>query len=44
MNEKGGINNEELEHYIDNSIIPLFPNLEDTPGKCILLKIDSNRS
>jgi hypothetical protein len=41
MNGKGGMNNEEFEHYIDNSIGPLFPNLEDTPGKSILLKIDS---
>ncbi len=40
-NEKGGMNNEEFERYIDNSIVPLFPDLEDTPGKCILLKVDS---
>jgi hypothetical protein len=43
MNGKGGMNNEEFERYIDNSIVPLFPDLEDTPGKCILLKVDSNR-
>jgi hypothetical protein len=41
MNEKGGMNNEEFECYIDNSILPLFPDLEDTPGKCILFKVDS---
>jgi hypothetical protein len=41
MNEKGGMNNEEFERYIDNSNVPLFPDLEDTPGKCILLKVDS---
>jgi hypothetical protein len=41
MNEKGGMNNEEFERYIDNSIAPLFPDLEDTPGKCILLKVES---
>ncbi len=40
---KGGMNNEEFEHYIDNSIVPLFPNLEDMSGKCILLNIDSGR-
>jgi len=33
--------NDELEKYIDNSIIPLYPNLKDTPGKRILLKVDS---
>ncbi len=44
MNGKGGMNNEEFERYIDNSIDPLFPDLEDTPGKCILLKVDSNRN
>jgi hypothetical protein len=44
MNGKGGMNNEEFERYIDNSIIPLLLDLEDTPGKCILLKVDSGRS
>jgi hypothetical protein len=43
MNGKGGMNNKEFECYIDNSIIPLFPNLEDMPGECILLKVDSGR-
>jgi hypothetical protein len=37
MNGKGGINNEESERYIYNSIVPLFPDLEDMAGKCILL-------
>ena len=41
MNEKGGMNDEELERYINNTIIPLFPDMEDTPGKRILLKVDS---
>jgi hypothetical protein len=41
MNGKGGMNNEEFERYIDNSFVPLFPDLEDMPGKCILLKVDS---
>jgi hypothetical protein len=43
MNGKGGMNNKEFERYIDNSIVPLFSNLEDTPGKCILLMVDSDR-
>jgi hypothetical protein len=41
MNGKGGMNNEEFERYIDNSIVPLFLNLEDMPGNCILLKVES---
>jgi hypothetical protein len=44
MNGKGGMNNKEFERYIDNSIVPLFPNLEDMLGKCILLKVDSGCS
>ena len=27
MNEKGGMNNEEFERYVDNSIVPLFSDL-----------------
>jgi hypothetical protein len=42
MNEEGGMNNEEFEHCIDNSIVPLVPNLEDTPWNCILLKANSS--
>jgi hypothetical protein len=44
MNGKGGMNNKEFECYIDISIIPLFPNLEDMPGKYILLKVNSSHS
>jgi hypothetical protein len=36
------MNNKEFERYIDNSIIPLFPDLGDMPGKCMLLKVDSS--
>jgi hypothetical protein len=43
MNGKGAVSNKEFERYIDNSIVPLFPDLEDMPGKCILLKVDSGR-
>jgi len=32
---------DEFEKYIDNSIIPLYPDLKDTPGKCVLLGVDS---
>ena len=41
MNEKGGMTDNEFEKYIDNSIVPLNPDLEDTPGKRVLLKVDS---
>ena len=41
MNEKGGVADVKFEKYIDNSIIPLYPDLEDTPGKRVLLKVDS---
>ena len=41
LNEKGGMNNEEFDKYIDNSIVPLYPNLEDMLGKRVLLKVDS---
>jgi hypothetical protein len=41
MNEKGGMNDKEFERYINNTIIPLFPDTEDMPGKHILLKVDS---
>ncbi len=41
MNGKGGMNNEEFERYVDNSIIPFFPDLEDIPGNCIMLKVES---
>jgi hypothetical protein len=43
MNGKGGMNNEEFEHYTDNSIVPLFPDLEDMPVKFILHKVDSGQ-
>ena len=34
------MNDEEFDKYIDNSIVPLYPDLEDTPGKRVLLKVD----
>ncbi len=41
LNEKGGMDKEEFEKYIFNSIIPLYPDMEDVPGKRVLIKIDS---
>jgi len=33
MNENGGMTDEEFEKYIDNSIVPLYPDLADTQHK-----------
>jgi hypothetical protein len=41
LNEKGGMNDDEFDKYINNSIVPLFPDLEDVPRKRMLLKVDS---
>jgi hypothetical protein len=36
------MNDKEFDKYINNSIVPLYPDLEDTPGKGVLLKVDSS--
>jgi hypothetical protein len=41
MNTKGGMDDEEFESYIINSILPLYPNTLDRPGKRLILKCDS---
>jgi hypothetical protein len=41
MNEKAGMNALELHKYIENSILPLYPDMEDVPGKRVLMKVDS---
>jgi hypothetical protein len=41
MNEKAGMNAIELHKYIQNSILPLYPDIEDRPGKRVQLKVDS---
>jgi hypothetical protein len=42
MNEKGGMNDDEFDKHINNSIVPLFPNLKEVPSKGLLLKMDSS--
>jgi hypothetical protein len=42
MNEKAGMNAVELDKYSANSILPLFTDLENVPGKRILLKVNSD--
>jgi hypothetical protein len=42
MNERAGMNAVELDNkYIMNSILPLYPDIQDYPGKRVLLKLDS---
>ena len=41
MNEKGGMNDKEFCKYLNNTIYPLFPDMEDVSGKRVLLKVDS---
>ncbi len=40
LNKKCGIDKEEFEKYL-YSIIPLNQDMDNLPGKCILIKIDS---
>ena len=41
MNEKGGMNVLEFKKYIDNIINDMFLDMEDVPGKRVLLNMDS---
>jgi hypothetical protein len=41
MNERAGMNAVELEKYMKNSILPLYPDIEDKPLKRVLIKVDS---
>ena len=41
MNKKAGMNAVELEKYIKNSLLPLFPDLEDKDGHRVIMKVDS---
>jgi len=41
QNEKGGMNDEEFEKYLMNSIVPLFPHAKDKKGHRVMLKVDS---
>jgi hypothetical protein len=31
----------ELDKYLKNSILPLYPDIADSPGKRVILKVDS---
>ena len=41
LNEKAGMNSVELEKYFKGSILPLYPDIEDVPGKRVIAKVDS---
>lgn len=41
LNEKGGMDEIEFEKYVKNSIITLYPDACDLPGKRVLIKVDS---
>jgi len=41
LNEKGGMNAEELNKYFNKNVLPLYPDMEDKPGKRVMLKVDS---
>ena len=41
MNEKGGMNSVKLDKYLKNSILPLYPDIADVPGKRVAMKVDS---
>ena len=40
-NEKGGMDSEEFEKYVMNSIVPLYPHARNQLGKRVMLKVDS---
>jgi len=41
MNDKGGMNTDEFEEYVKNSLVTLYPDAADKPGRQVLLKADS---
>jgi hypothetical protein len=41
VNAKGGMDEEEFEKYLLNSIFPLYPDVKNEDGKRVLIKVDS---
>ena len=41
MNEKGGMNTAEFKKLVENSYCPLYPDMENKPGKRVMFKVDS---
>ena len=40
MNKKGGIDDIKFENFIQSAIIPLYPDVSNTKGKRVLIKLD----
>jgi hypothetical protein len=40
MNKEGGMDEVEFEKYVMNSIVPLYPDSDDVPGKRVMIKVD----
>eukprot|EP00984_Skeletonema_dohrnii_P018305 scaffold8528_cov85-Skeletonema_dohrnii-CCMP3373.AAC.1 len=41
MNEKGGMDEKEFMDYFFNSLVPLYEDAADVPGKRVMVKVDS---
>jgi len=41
MNERAGMNDVKLENHFQANMFPLYPNIEDKPGKRVITKVDS---
>ena len=41
MNEKGGMDDNEFRKYMRNNVMPLYPDVRDTPGNRVMAKVDS---
>ena len=39
MNEKGGMDDDEFEKFMLNSIVPLYPNAKNKPGQRVIIKV-----
>jgi len=41
MYAKGGMDDEEFGKYVKNTLVPLFPDSGDVPGKRVIIKVNS---
>ncbi len=41
MNKKGGMDEVEFKKYVMNSIVPLYTDSDNVPGKRVMIKVDS---
>ena len=40
MNNKGGMDNDEFEKYVQNNLVRLYPNAADIKGHRVIVKCD----